>query len=78
MTTIITYYECNKELAWLFLKDKPVKGLDEKLIKGKAKVNEYIRHRPNDEVIEFLRMNVKHIGRPLLVSVKMLSRKMWV
>ena len=53
LTTIITYYECNKELAWLFLKDKPVKGLDEKLIKGKAKVNEYIRHRPNDEVIEF-------------------------
>ena len=45
--------EYKLQLAWLFLKDKPVKGLDEKLIKGKAKVNEYIRHRPNDEVIEF-------------------------
>lgn len=52
LTTIITYYECNKELAWLFVKDIPVKGLDEKPIKGKAKVNEYIRHRPSDDVIE--------------------------
>ena len=43
LTTIITYYECNKELAWLFVKDILVKGLDEKPIKGKAKVNEYIR-----------------------------------
>ncbi|MCX4347675.1 MAG: hypothetical protein OSJ38_10570, partial [Lachnospiraceae bacterium] len=24
LTTIITYYECNKELAWLFVKDIPV------------------------------------------------------
>lgn len=52
LTSIITYYECNKELAWLFVKDIPVKGLDEKIIKGRAKVNEYIRHRPSDDVIE--------------------------
>ncbi|MCM1537951.1 MAG: DGQHR domain-containing protein [bacterium] len=52
LTTIITYYECNKELAWLFVKDIPVNGLDEKPIKGRAKVGEYIRHRPSDDVIE--------------------------
>lgn len=51
LTTIITYYECNKELLWLFVKDKEVKGLDEKIIKGRKKVNEYIRHRPDDETI---------------------------
>lgn len=52
LTTIITYYECNKELAWLFVKDITVKGLDGKIIKGRSKVNEYIRHRPSDNVIE--------------------------
>lgn len=45
LTTIITYYECNKELLWLFVKDKEVKGLDEKIIKGRKKINEYIRYR---------------------------------
>ena len=52
LTTIITYYECNKELAWLFIKDIDVKGLDEKIIKGRSKVNEYIRHRPSDDIIQ--------------------------
>jgi len=51
-TSIITYYECNKELLWLLVKDIEVKGLDEKLIRGKSKIIEYIRHRPNDEVID--------------------------
>lgn len=51
LTTIITYYECNKELLWLFVKDRDVKGLDEKIIKGRKKINEYIRHRPDDEII---------------------------
>lgn len=51
LTNIITYYECNKELLWLFVKDREVKGLDEKIIKGRKKINEYIRHRPDDETI---------------------------
>ena len=51
LTTIITYYECNKELLWLYIKDLDVKGLDEKNIRGRAKINEYIRHRPADDVI---------------------------
>ena len=52
LTTIITYYECNKELAWLFIKNIDVKGLDGKIIKGRKKVNEYIRHRPDEGVID--------------------------
>lgn len=51
LTTIITYYECNKELLWLHIKDQKVRGLDGKAIKGRSKINEYIRHRPSDEVI---------------------------
>lgn len=51
LTSIITYYECNKELLWLHIKDLDVKGLDEKNIRGRAKINEYIRHRPSDDMI---------------------------
>jgi len=51
LTSIITYYECNKELLWLHIKDTEVIGLEEKLIRGRAKINEYIRHRPTDEII---------------------------
>ena len=51
LTTIITYYECNKELLWLLVKNEKVVGLDEKAIRGRAKINEYIRHRPSDETI---------------------------
>ena len=51
LTSIITYYECNKELLWLHIKDTDVMGLEEKPIRGRAKINEYIRHRPTDEII---------------------------
>lgn len=51
LTTIITYYECNKELLWLFVKDIDVVGLEEKTVKGRSKINEYIRHRPKNEII---------------------------
>ena len=51
LTSIITYYECNKELLWLHIKDIEVKGLDEKSIRGHAKINEYIRHRPSEDMI---------------------------
>lgn len=51
LTSIITYYECNKELLWLHIKDTKVVGLDENPIRGRAKINEYIRHRPSEEMI---------------------------
>ena len=51
-TSIITYYECNKELLWLMIKDVEVFGLDGKAMKGKNKIIEYIRHRPNDDIIK--------------------------
>lgn len=51
LTSIITYYECNKELLWLHIKDVTVVGLEEKTIRGRAKINEYIRHRPAEETI---------------------------
>jgi len=53
LTTIITYYECNKELLWLHIKDIEVRGLDDKVISGRTrKINEFIRHRPSDEMIK--------------------------
>ena len=51
-TSIITYYECNRELLWLLIKDIPVVGLDGKIMNGRNKITEYIRHRPEDKVIE--------------------------
>lgn len=51
LTSIITYYECNKELLWLSIKETEVRGLDEKVIKGRNKINEYIRHRPEENTI---------------------------
>ena len=54
LTTIITYYECNKELLWLHIKDVDVKGLDGELVRGRKKIHEYIRHRSSEaEVDEF-------------------------
>ena len=53
ITTIITYYECNKELLWLYIKDVDVYGINgEKISTRNKKVNEYIKHRPSDDVIE--------------------------
>lgn len=51
LTTIISYYECNKELLWLHIKNKVVRGLDGKVKKGHSKIAEYIRHRPSDDEI---------------------------
>lgn len=50
-TSIIQYYDCNKELLKLILKDVEVKGEDEKPLKGKKKIDEFIKHRPDDEMI---------------------------
>lgn len=46
LTTIITFYECNKELLSDYLKQKKRKG------QKTLKINDYIRIRPNDNEIE--------------------------
>ncbi len=51
LTTLVTYYECNKELLWLYIKDKVVRGVEQKVIKGRSKINEYIKHRPAENEI---------------------------
>ena len=50
-TTIITFYECNKLLLDLFLKNKEIKNSDGKKLRGSSKINTYIRFRPSDEDI---------------------------
>lgn len=71
ITSIITYYECNKELLWLFVKDIEVKGLDEeKVIKGRKKINEYIRHRPDDDIILQFTKECDRFWKALINSVR--------
>lgn len=50
-TTIITFYECNLEILWILLKDMEVLNPEGVKIKGKGKIKEFIRRRPNDELI---------------------------
>lgn len=69
ITTIITYYECNKELLWLYVKDMEVKGLDEKVIKGHNKINEYIRHRPDDDIIISFTNECENFWKALINSI---------
>lgn len=70
LTNIITYYECNKELLWLFVKDKDVKGIDEKIIKGRKKINEYIRHRPDDITITQFTDECRNFWEAIIESCK--------
>lgn len=50
-TTIITFYECNLEVLWILLKDMEVLNPEGAKARGKAKVKEFIRRRPDDEMI---------------------------
>lgn len=53
-TTIITFYECNRELLWMMIKDRVVKNPEGKNVRGRSKINQYIRHRPSEsEIFEF-------------------------
>lgn len=54
-TTIITFYECNRELLWMMIKDSEVKNSEGKKIKGKSKINQFIKLRPSDDKIEEFR-----------------------
>lgn len=49
--TIITFYECNLEILWILLKDMDVLNPEGAKTKGKGKIKEFIRKRPNDETI---------------------------
>ena len=66
LTTIITYYECNKELLWLYVKDIDVIGLEEKIVRGRAKINEYIRHRPSNDIIAAFTEECKYFWKAIL------------
>ncbi len=50
-TTIISFYECNKELLWMFIKGKEIRNLEGTKVRGKSKIKEYIRIRPSDDDI---------------------------
>ena len=54
LTNIITYYECNKELLWYYIKNQTVLGIEGKAISGRGKIKEYIRHRPSDKMIHII------------------------
>jgi DNA sulfur modification protein DndB len=51
-TTIITFYECNRELLWMMIKDYPIKDRENHNVRGRTKINQFIRFRPNDTEIE--------------------------
>lgn len=56
-TTIITFYECNRELLWIMVNDMEILDLEGKKIRGSSKIKYYIRHRPSDEAInEFTKL----------------------
>lgn len=54
-TTIITFYECNRELLWMMIKDYPVKDKENRSVRGRSKINQFIRLRPSDTEIEKLK-----------------------
>lgn len=56
-TTIITFYECNRELLWIMVNDMEIFDLEGKKIRGSSKIKYYIRHRPSEEAInEFTKL----------------------
>lgn len=53
ITSIITFYECNRELLWLYIKDKDICNIEGEKVKGiSSKISEYIRIRPDDSDIQ--------------------------
>ena len=79
-TNIISLYECNTELLRYFIRDKKI-YFNEKLLRGKRKIQEYCRIRPSEEEIsEFIRFvdtyweaysqNITAIRRYLSIEIK--------
>lgn len=50
-TSIITFYECNRELLWLLVKDFVVTNSEGAKVSGKSKLTEFIKRRPSDDCI---------------------------
>lgn len=50
-TNVISLYECNKELISYMIKDKDIFNDDGRKLKGKSKLDQYCRFRPNEEEI---------------------------
>ena len=48
-TSIITFYECNKVLLEYYLDDKIIRNPDGKIVKGKSKIENFIKFRPTEE-----------------------------
>lgn len=52
-TSLIAFYECNKELLWFMIKDQEIKNGDKKIVKAKGtKTEEFLRHRPSQSFID--------------------------
>lgn len=66
-TTIITFYECNREILWILLKDFEISNSDGKKIRGKAKITEFIRKRPSDDIIYTMIMNHQKLVEQLML-----------
>lgn len=47
-TSIITFYECNKEILGYYLKDKTVYNENGKKTQGRTKLKYYVKFRPDD------------------------------
>ncbi len=51
-TSLIAFYECNKELLWFMIKERTIKNVDNKVVKAKGtKTEEFLRHRPQQSFI---------------------------
>ena len=72
-TTIITFYECNKELLWLLIKDKDIYSIEDKKVKGKTKIKEYVRIRPDDKEISKFESLCLDFWNNLVISFTALS-----
>lgn len=48
-TSIITFYECNRELLSFYLHDKDVVDSEGKKVRGNSKVTQYIKFRPSEQ-----------------------------
>lgn len=66
-TNIISLYECNTELLKYFIKDLQIK-VDNRLLKGKRKIEEYCRKRPAEEDITNFKILLMIIGQVFLVK----------
>ncbi len=50
-TSIITFYECNKELLKYFIKDIEITDQEGKILRGKKKQDQFIKFRPDNDII---------------------------